>query len=79
MHLKANGIASNVHFMPLPLLTLHRNRGENIADYPQQCEGLRRTNQLAPAPGHGLRAKKMCTTSDARECAIYIDKALDND
>jgi dTDP-4-amino-4,6-dideoxygalactose transaminase len=33
-HLKDHGIASNVHFMPLPLLSLHKNRGENISNYP---------------------------------------------
>jgi dTDP-4-amino-4,6-dideoxygalactose transaminase len=39
-HLKQNGIASNVHFMPLPLLSLHRNRGENMADYPNSAEAF---------------------------------------
>ena len=33
-HLQERGIASNVHFMPLPLLTLHKNRGEDISNYP---------------------------------------------
>ena len=33
--LKQDGIATNVHFIPLPLLSLHRNRGEEMSDYPE--------------------------------------------
>ena len=33
--LKEQGIATNVHFQPLPLLTLHKRRGESIAAYPE--------------------------------------------
>lgn len=33
--LKEDGIATNVHFIPLPLLSLHRDRGELMRDYPE--------------------------------------------
>lgn len=33
-HLAENGIASNVHFKPLPLHTAYRNLGLSIEDYP---------------------------------------------
>ncbi len=33
--LKQDGIATNVHFIPLPLLSLHRNRGEEMSKYPE--------------------------------------------
>ena len=36
-NLKARGIATNVHFQPLPMLTLHRRRGEHVADYPESA------------------------------------------
>ncbi len=29
-----NGIATNVHYKPLPLLTAYKNLGFNIKDYP---------------------------------------------
>jgi dTDP-4-amino-4,6-dideoxygalactose transaminase len=32
--LRAEGIATNMHFLPLPLLTVHRERGETLAPYP---------------------------------------------
>ena len=32
--LKERGIATNVHFIPLPLLSLHKNRGESMDPYP---------------------------------------------
>jgi len=32
--LKKRGIATNVHFIPLPMLTVHRNRGESMEAYP---------------------------------------------
>jgi dTDP-4-amino-4,6-dideoxygalactose transaminase len=32
--LKDDGIASNVHFQPLPLLSFYRNLGYSMADYP---------------------------------------------
>ena len=35
--LKAQGIATNVHFQPLPMLTLHQRRGERVADYPESA------------------------------------------
>ena len=35
--LKAQGIATNVHFQPLPMLTLHKRRGERVADYPESA------------------------------------------
>lgn len=33
-HLAEKGIAANVHYKPLPLLTAYRNLGFDIADYP---------------------------------------------
>ena len=73
-HLKENGIASNVHFMPLPLLTLHQNRGENIADYPHSAMAF-----------EGLISLPLHLDMDFDDihyihaiCAAYIDKALDN-
>lgn len=33
-HLAERGIAANVHYKPLPLLTAYRNLGFDIADYP---------------------------------------------
>lgn len=35
--LKEQGIATNVHFQPLPMLTLHKNRGEHLTDYPESA------------------------------------------
>lgn len=35
--LKEDGIATNVHFIPLPLLSLHRKRGEKMTQYPQSA------------------------------------------
>ena len=35
--LKAQGIATNVHFQPLPMLTVHKNRGEQLTDYPESA------------------------------------------
>ncbi len=35
--LKKDGIATNVHFVPLPLLSLHRNRGEDMVHYPESA------------------------------------------
>ena len=32
--LSAEGVATNVHFQPLPLLTVHAERGERIEDHP---------------------------------------------
>jgi dTDP-4-amino-4,6-dideoxygalactose transaminase len=32
--LQGDGIATNVHFIPLPMLTVHRDRGLRMADYP---------------------------------------------
>ena len=32
--LKKQGIATNVHFIPLPMLSVHRNRGESMKAYP---------------------------------------------
>ncbi|HAD21211.1 MAG TPA: capsular biosynthesis protein [Opitutae bacterium] len=36
--LKEDGIATNVHFIPLPLLSLHRKRGEDILQYPESAQ-----------------------------------------
>ncbi len=32
------GVAVNVHFQPLPLLTVYKNEGFNISDYPESWE-----------------------------------------
>lgn len=48
-HLKEYGVASNVHFMPLPLLSLHRNRGENISNYPNSAKAF---EELISLPLH---------------------------
>ena len=48
-HLKEYGVASNVHFMPLPLLSLHRNRGENISNYPNSAQAF---EELISLPLH---------------------------
>lgn len=34
-HITAKGVRVNVHFIPLPMLTVFKNAGYNIADYPQ--------------------------------------------
>ncbi|MDR1005679.1 MAG: DegT/DnrJ/EryC1/StrS family aminotransferase [Bacteroidales bacterium] len=34
-YMAERGIATNVHYIPMPLLTLFRNKGYDIADYPQ--------------------------------------------
>lgn len=44
--LKAEGIATNVHFLPLPMLTLHKNRGERMDDYPHAAEFFNETLSL---------------------------------
>lgn len=36
-NLKGRGIATNVHFQPLPMLTVHQRRGERVADYPESA------------------------------------------
>lgn len=36
--LSANGIATNVHFQPLPLLTAYASRGERIEDHPHALD-----------------------------------------
>lgn len=37
-NLKAQGIATNVHFQPLPMLTVHKRRGERVDDYPEAAQ-----------------------------------------
>lgn len=34
-HITARGVAVNVHFVPMPMLTVFKNAGYNIEDYPQ--------------------------------------------
>ncbi|HVX51273.1 MAG TPA: DegT/DnrJ/EryC1/StrS family aminotransferase, partial [Chitinophagaceae bacterium] len=34
-YITAKGVAVNVHFIPMPLLTVFKNAGYNIADYPE--------------------------------------------
>ena len=75
MHLKANGIASNVHFMPLPLLSLHRNRGENISDYPNSAQAF---EELISLPLHlNLSTEDVHYIRDVS--ADFIENALAND
>lgn len=45
-YLKDRGIATNVHFQPLPLLSLHKNRGERISDYPHAARFFEETLSL---------------------------------
>lgn len=35
--LHEDGVATNVHFQPLPMLSVHRQRGESIKNYPQSA------------------------------------------
>jgi dTDP-4-amino-4,6-dideoxygalactose transaminase len=73
-HLKENGIASNVHFMPLPLLSLHRNRGENIADYPNSARAF---EELISLPLHlNLNLEDVHYIRDVS--ADFIGNALKN-
>jgi len=44
------GIAVNVHFMPLPLLTVFRERGYDIADYPVAFDNYSREISLPIYP-----------------------------
>jgi len=36
--IEGHGVAVNVHFQPLPLLTAYKSRGYNIADFPVAFE-----------------------------------------
>ena len=36
--MKEKGIATNVHYKPLPMLTAYKNLGFDIADYPNAYE-----------------------------------------
>lgn len=44
--LKEEGIATNVHFTPLPMLTLHQNRGERMDNYPNAAAFFNETLSL---------------------------------
>ena len=46
MLLKEQGIATNVHFLPLPKLTLHKNRGEQMDNYPHAAAFFNETLSL---------------------------------
>ena len=48
-NLKAQGIATNVHFQPLPMLTVHKRRGERVTDYP---EAMRLFEESLSLPVH---------------------------
>ena len=71
-HLKEYGVASNVHFMPLPLLSLHRNRGENISNYPNSAKAF---EELISLPLHlNLSVKDIYYIRDVS--AGFIENAL---
>lgn len=71
-HLKEYGVASNVHFMPLPLLSLHRNRGENISNYPNSAKAF---EELISLPLHlNLSVEDIYYIRDVS--ARFIENAL---
>jgi dTDP-4-amino-4,6-dideoxygalactose transaminase len=47
----AAGVSVNVHFQPLPLLTVFRERGYRIADYPAAYDSYAREISLPVYPG----------------------------
>ena len=44
------GVAVNVHFIPMPMLTLFKNRGYDIADYPVAYDNYSREISLPIYP-----------------------------
>lgn len=57
-----SGVAVNVHFIPLPLLTIFKERGFNIADYPVTYNNFSREISLPIYP-----------QLDSKICAHIID------
>ncbi|MEQ1585534.1 MAG: DegT/DnrJ/EryC1/StrS aminotransferase family protein [Cyclobacteriaceae bacterium] len=49
-HITATGVSVNVHFQPLPLLTVFRDRGYNILDYPVAYDSYAREISLPIYP-----------------------------
>ena len=45
------GVSVNVHFQPLPLLTLFKSMGYSIADYPKSFNNYSREISLPIYPG----------------------------
>ena len=42
-----DGVATNVHYKPLPLLTAYRNLGFDIADFPERPGPIRERDHPA--------------------------------
>jgi dTDP-4-amino-4,6-dideoxygalactose transaminase len=53
----AKGVSVNVHFMPLPLLTLFKNLGYNIKDYPVAYDQYSR--EISLPVYHGITAEQV--------------------
>lgn len=49
-HISQTGVSVNVHFQPLPLLTVFRDRGYNIKDYPVAYDSYSREISLPIYP-----------------------------
>lgn len=49
--ISAKGVSVNVHFQPLPLLTVFKNRGYSIHDYPHAYDNYSREISLPIYPG----------------------------
>lgn len=49
--ISAKGVSVNVHFQPLPLLTVFKNMGYSIKDYPQAYDNYSREISLPIYPG----------------------------
>lgn len=63
--LAAAGVATNVHFIPIPMLTLFKNLGYKIEDYPQAYKNY--TNEIS-LPLYPQLSEDNC---------IYIEQQLD--
>lgn len=50
-HITATGVSVNVHFQPLPLLTVFRDRGYTMSDYPVAYDSYSREISLPIYPG----------------------------
>ena len=64
--LSAEGVAANVHYKPLPLLTAYRNLGFSPADFPNAC--ARYANELT-LPLHSLLTPRQVQTVCACLCS----------
>jgi dTDP-4-amino-4,6-dideoxygalactose transaminase len=49
-YISKKGIAVNVHFIPMPMLTLFKNRGYKIKDYPITYDNYSREISLPIYP-----------------------------